>query len=50
VIAPIAGLGGGDTAVPMAAIVLALVGVSFAALRLAGGVASPHPVDATSVS
>jgi MFS transporter, DHA1 family, multidrug resistance protein len=35
VIAPIAGLGGAQTAVPMPAIVLILVGVSFAALRLA---------------
>jgi DHA1 family bicyclomycin/chloramphenicol resistance-like MFS transporter len=36
VIAPIAGLGGEQTAVPMAVIVLVLVVVSFAALRLAG--------------
>ena len=37
VIAPIAGLGGARTAVPMASIVLVLVAVSFAApLRLAG--------------
>jgi DHA1 family bicyclomycin/chloramphenicol resistance-like MFS transporter len=35
VIAPIAGLGGAQTAVPMVVIVLALVAVSFAALRLA---------------
>ena len=35
VIAPVAGLGGADTAVPMAAIVLALVAVSFGALHLA---------------
>lgn len=33
-IAPLAGLGGADTAVPMAAIVLILVAASFAALRL----------------
>ena len=41
VIAPIAGLGGAQTAVPMAVIVLALVLSSFAALRLAGRVGSP---------
>jgi MFS transporter, DHA1 family, multidrug resistance protein len=35
VIAPIAGLGGAQTAVPMAVIVLTLVAISFAALRLA---------------
>jgi DHA1 family bicyclomycin/chloramphenicol resistance-like MFS transporter len=35
VIAPLAGLGGAQTAVPMAVIVLTLVAVSFAALRLA---------------
>jgi DHA1 family bicyclomycin/chloramphenicol resistance-like MFS transporter len=45
-IAPIAGLGGEQTAVPMAVIVLVLVAVSFAALRLAAGAASPHPVHA----
>ena len=40
VIAPLAGLGGAQTAVPMAVIVLTLVAVSFAALRLAD---VPHP-------
>jgi DHA1 family bicyclomycin/chloramphenicol resistance-like MFS transporter len=40
VIAPLAGLGGSQTAVPMAVIALALVAVSFAALRLAD---VPHP-------
>jgi DHA1 family bicyclomycin/chloramphenicol resistance-like MFS transporter len=41
VVAPIAGLGGAQTAVPMAVIVLALVAASFAALRLAD-VRHPH--------
>jgi MFS transporter, DHA1 family, multidrug resistance protein len=40
IIAPLAGLGGTQTAVPMAVIVLALVAGSFAALRLAH---VPHP-------
>ena len=46
VIAPLAGLGGTQTAVPMAVIVLALVAVSFTALRLAR---LSHP-DTTSTS
>lgn len=40
VIAPVAGLGGAQTAVPMAVIVLILVAASFVALRLAD---VPHP-------
>lgn len=43
VIAPIAGLGGEDTAVPMAVIVLTLVAVSFAALRLPARNTRPTP-------
>jgi DHA1 family bicyclomycin/chloramphenicol resistance-like MFS transporter len=45
VIAPVAGLGGTQTAVPMAVIVLTLVAVSFAALRLAdvSHPQIPHP-------
>lgn len=42
VIAPVAGLGGTQTAVPMAVIVLTLVAVSFAALRLANLPPNPH--------
>lgn len=45
VIAPLAGLGGAQTAVPMALIVLVLVGVSFAALHLAS--VPPHEVPGT---
>jgi DHA1 family bicyclomycin/chloramphenicol resistance-like MFS transporter len=45
VIAPIAGLGGERTAVPMAAIVLILVAVSFAALGLATRDRSSHSTD-----
>nr|WP_268790681.1 multidrug effflux MFS transporter [Nocardioides sp. Soil777] len=43
VIAPLAGLGGERTAVPMAAIVLALVAASFAALALAAHHPSSRP-------
>lgn len=50
-VAPIAGLGGEHTAVPMAVIVLVLVAVSVAALRLAARAPSPqgpgHPVIAS---
>jgi MFS transporter, DHA1 family, multidrug resistance protein len=47
VIAPIAGLGGAQTAVPMAVIVLALVAVSFAALRLADDSRPQPPTSPT---
>ncbi len=47
VIAPLAGLGGSQTAVPMAVIVLTLVAVSFAALRFAD---VPHPQTPTTRS
>jgi MFS transporter, DHA1 family, multidrug resistance protein len=50
VVAPIAGLGGERTAVPMAAIVLVLVGVSIVAMRESGRGLDTAPASAPAYS